>query len=274
MLDVRTGAEVVIFGDLEPDSVSAEPRNAKVWREAAIKLAEGRLRGIFVECSYPDAIDDQALFGHMCPRHLIAELKVLAAKVVKEKEARKADGKAQQSGEKRKSDAGADGEEEEQGGSRKAQKKESESSPRKGRQSKTERGEERDAGNENQTYDGAADEHRKEGSNISSRHYDGDNEDNDDNDDAVSLSKDQQDDGSTLVESSSSEDDRDELNRSYSGRPPPLAGLKVFIIHIKEEITLPSSARDQILGQLEKAGKECNLGCEFASLLAGEAAYL
>ncbi|KZZ91001.1 low-affinity cAMP phosphodiesterase [Ascosphaera apis ARSEF 7405] len=78
LLDVHSGAEVLFFGDLEPDSVSIHPRNAKVWREAARKMAARNLKGIFVECSYADAVDDATLYGHMCPRHLIAELSQFA----------------------------------------------------------------------------------------------------------------------------------------------------------------------------------------------------
>uniref|UniRef100_A0A093XTN7 3',5'-cyclic-nucleotide phosphodiesterase n=1 Tax=Talaromyces marneffei PM1 TaxID=1077442 RepID=A0A093XTN7_TALMA len=79
--DDKTGKEIIIFGDIEPDSVSLEPRNKRVWEIAAPKIVTGSLRAIFIECSYNDAIDDETLYGHLCPRHLIAELKVLASKV-------------------------------------------------------------------------------------------------------------------------------------------------------------------------------------------------
>ncbi|KAI5301701.1 3',5'-cyclic-nucleotide phosphodiesterase pde1, partial [Ascosphaera pollenicola] len=61
LLDIHSGSEILFFGDLEPDRISIRPRNARVWREAAKKMAANSLRGIFVECSYPDAIDDQTL---------------------------------------------------------------------------------------------------------------------------------------------------------------------------------------------------------------------
>ncbi|KAF2757122.1 hypothetical protein EJ05DRAFT_56264 [Pseudovirgaria hyperparasitica] len=73
--------EVLIFGDVEPDSISLSPRTANVWAEAAPKIAQGMLTGIFIECSYTDSQADQMLFGHIAPRHLIAELKSLAAMV-------------------------------------------------------------------------------------------------------------------------------------------------------------------------------------------------
>lgn len=81
-----SGSEIIIFGDLEPDSISENPRNRRVWEQAATKFVEENLRAIFIECSYSDETKDQYLFGHMCPRHLIAELEVLAGFVREKKE--------------------------------------------------------------------------------------------------------------------------------------------------------------------------------------------
>lgn len=79
--DDQTGKEVLIFGDVEPDSVSVSPRTAQVWGDAAEKIIGQVLKGVFIECSYDDSRPDETLFGHLCPRHLIVELQVLAAKV-------------------------------------------------------------------------------------------------------------------------------------------------------------------------------------------------
>ncbi|KAH0548000.1 hypothetical protein GP486_008258, partial [Trichoglossum hirsutum] len=79
--DEASGRDVLIFGDVEPDSLSLSPRTASVWAEAAPKIAAGTLSGIFIECSFDDTQSDPTLFGHLAPRHLIDELKVLAAKV-------------------------------------------------------------------------------------------------------------------------------------------------------------------------------------------------
>ena len=76
------GTEIIVFGDVEPDSVSLSPRNHIVWEDAAGKVASGTLKAIFIECSYDDSVRDQELYGHLCPRHLIAELRYLAAKVL------------------------------------------------------------------------------------------------------------------------------------------------------------------------------------------------
>ena len=79
--DEHTGREVLIFGDVEPDSISLSPRTARVWTDAAPKIIFGLLAAIFIECSYDDSQPDELLFGHLAPRHLIAELKSLAEKV-------------------------------------------------------------------------------------------------------------------------------------------------------------------------------------------------
>ncbi|KAF2266521.1 hypothetical protein CC78DRAFT_149574 [Lojkania enalia] len=78
--------EVLMFGDVEPDSLSLSPRTAHIWSEAAPKIAQGTLNGIFVECSYDNSQGDAVLYGHLSPRHLLAELQNLAEKV---KDARK-----------------------------------------------------------------------------------------------------------------------------------------------------------------------------------------
>ena len=79
--DEHTGHEVLIFGDVEPDSLSLSPRNGQVWSDAASKFTASVLTGILIECSYDDSQSDETLFGHLAPRHLIAELKDLADKV-------------------------------------------------------------------------------------------------------------------------------------------------------------------------------------------------
>ncbi|KAI9055468.1 hypothetical protein LZ554_000422 [Drepanopeziza brunnea f. sp. 'monogermtubi'] len=84
--DFATGREVLIFGDVEPDSVSLSPRNHLVWAEAAPKIVSGNLGGILIECSYDNSRADELLFGHMSPHHLIDELKNLAERVAAHRE--------------------------------------------------------------------------------------------------------------------------------------------------------------------------------------------
>lgn len=79
--DVETGVEVLIFGDVEGDSISANPRNLRIWLEAAPKIVAGKLKAILIECSYDDSRPVDRLFGHLTPSFLIEEMTVLAAEV-------------------------------------------------------------------------------------------------------------------------------------------------------------------------------------------------
>lgn len=101
--DDATGRELLVFGDVEPDSLSLSPRTAQVWAEAAPKLAAGVIRAILIECSYDDSQGDAILFGHLSPRHLIKELCVLADMVRHRKMEQK---HRRRSSKKRKRDAG------------------------------------------------------------------------------------------------------------------------------------------------------------------------
>ncbi|KAI0538976.1 cAMP phosphodiesterase class-II [Xylaria digitata] len=79
--DNATGREVLMFGDVEPDSISLSPRNLGIWQEAAPRIANGSLTAIFIECSYDDSQTDDRLFGHLTPRYIIQEMQSLAAAV-------------------------------------------------------------------------------------------------------------------------------------------------------------------------------------------------
>ncbi|QSZ30567.1 hypothetical protein DSL72_000123 [Monilinia vaccinii-corymbosi] len=79
--DIASGEEILVWGDVEPDSISSHPRNRQVWIDAAPKVAAGTLKGIFIECSYDDSRPDEMLFGHLSPRYVIEELISLAAEV-------------------------------------------------------------------------------------------------------------------------------------------------------------------------------------------------
>ncbi len=76
-----SGREILMFGDVEPDSISLSPRNYVIWQEAAPRIANGNLKAIFIECSYDDSQTVDRLFGHLTPRFVVEELKVLAAEV-------------------------------------------------------------------------------------------------------------------------------------------------------------------------------------------------
>lgn len=79
--DDATGREVLVFGDVEPDILSLNPRTAQVWAEAAPRIVAGLLKAVVIECSYDDSQADAVLFGHLAPRHLIKELQNLAEMV-------------------------------------------------------------------------------------------------------------------------------------------------------------------------------------------------
>ncbi|CVL07769.1 hypothetical protein FPRO06_02249 [Fusarium proliferatum] len=79
--DPTTHREVLIFGDVEPDSISLSPRNLHIWQQAAPKIASGNLKAIFIECSYDESQAEDRLYGHLKPRYVIEELRALAHEV-------------------------------------------------------------------------------------------------------------------------------------------------------------------------------------------------
>ncbi|KAF3907425.1 hypothetical protein ABW21_db0205586 [Orbilia brochopaga] len=86
--DDFTEKEILIFGDVEPDSVSISVprRNVYIWNYAAEKIHRGVLSAIFIESSYDITQPDEFLFGHLTPRHVVEELQVLASKVLLHRE--------------------------------------------------------------------------------------------------------------------------------------------------------------------------------------------
>ncbi|PUU83673.1 cAMP phosphodiesterases class-II-domain-containing protein [Tuber borchii] len=85
--DDATGKEVMMWGDVEPDSISLSPRNHPAWSHAAAKFHRGDLDTIFIECSYDCNQPDEALYGHLSPPHLMDEMRSLARMVVSLKKA-------------------------------------------------------------------------------------------------------------------------------------------------------------------------------------------
>lgn len=76
--DDATAKEVMMWGDVEPDSLSLSPRNLPAWTEAARKFVDGNLGVIFIECSFDCHQPEASLFGHLAPQHLLDELQCLA----------------------------------------------------------------------------------------------------------------------------------------------------------------------------------------------------
>ncbi|KAK7208284.1 cAMP phosphodiesterases class-II-domain-containing protein [Myxozyma melibiosi] len=77
--DIASGKEILMFGDVEPDSISIDPRNRPVWVAAARKFGRNKLSAIFIECSYASVQPEHSLFGHLSPTFLIQELKMFAS---------------------------------------------------------------------------------------------------------------------------------------------------------------------------------------------------
>ncbi|KAF1811452.1 hypothetical protein P152DRAFT_56291 [Eremomyces bilateralis CBS 781.70] len=103
---VAPGQEILIFGDVEPDSLSHVPRNREVWGEAAWKIVSGCLGAVFIECSFTDDQADEGLFGHFAPRHLVTELQTLAEFVREYRKEKTEDREREKSKRKRRSSSG------------------------------------------------------------------------------------------------------------------------------------------------------------------------
>ncbi|KAL4970447.1 3',5'-cyclic-nucleotide phosphodiesterase PDE1 [Aspergillus stella-maris] len=189
--DQETGTEILVFGDVEPDKLSVCPRNRRVWEAAAPKIISKKLRAIFIECSYVDAIPNVKLFGHLCPRHLTTELAVLADCVAKKQD------KQLCPATKRKRDS--PGISKDERGTKKQKSKDSGSS-----------------------------------------------------------------------ESSRSRQEREQTPDDFTVLEEPLAGLSVYILHVKENLDDGPYPGDIILDELKKLGAAAKLGCKFYLPYRGE----
>lgn len=218
-----------MFGDVEPDSLALDPRNKHVWEVAAPKVVNGTLRAIFIECSYNDSIDDGSLYGHLCPRHLVAELSVLATKVEELQQPN-----AKSTGKRKREDTIPEGLADVSPMSKRSQSVTvgevqmgyADPSPRvstrRRTRSRTEAGD-YSRGSPNSGRDG---------------HSDGDTK--------------------RSRRSVMSENIQADGLRSF-----PLTGLSVYIIHIKDSLTDDPPPGNQILQELKKQGEAARLGCEF-----------
>ena len=219
--DVATGREVLIFGDVEPDSISLSPRNKQVWSEAAPKIASGRLGGIFIECSFDDSITDDRLYGHLATRYLNEELKVLASEVET-----------------------FHGKEDEQAVSKKRK--------RFSTASILEDGPRRPSARSSQTSP-ASPLPRPSASSTSGNQPSG-------SEDRAGRPK--------------SVDSKLPLRGKGAKSDLPLKGVKVVVIHVKDNLDDGLDIGEVILGELQQYEKEEPTGCEFVIARTGEAVYL
>ncbi len=72
------GQYVLYFGDTGPDSVEKSQFMQEIWQRVAQLVKKDRLRGIFLEASYPSDRPDKQLFGHLTPKWLLTELRKFA----------------------------------------------------------------------------------------------------------------------------------------------------------------------------------------------------
>jgi 3',5'-cyclic-nucleotide phosphodiesterase len=77
---LQSGSDALVcFGDTGADPVQKVTKLHEAWVAIAPLVAMHKLRAIIIETSYPDSVPDNALFGHLKPKYLIAGLHELAA---------------------------------------------------------------------------------------------------------------------------------------------------------------------------------------------------
>ena len=82
---VRHGDEYALyFGDTGPDEVEQTDHMKRVWTAVAPLVKSGKLKGVFLEVSYPNAQPDRHLYGHLTPKWFMKEFEVLGGLAGKE----------------------------------------------------------------------------------------------------------------------------------------------------------------------------------------------
>lgn len=81
----KTQRDMLFIGDVEPDDIGSTRSNYTLWKQVALRVAQKRLRAIFLECSFSSEHPDHLLFGHLTPLYLYQELRRLAELVCKER---------------------------------------------------------------------------------------------------------------------------------------------------------------------------------------------
>lgn len=74
----KEDAYILYLGDTGADIIEHSQDLKKVWQAIAPIIRENKLKGIFIESSYPDSQSDTQLFGHLKPKWLLKELGELA----------------------------------------------------------------------------------------------------------------------------------------------------------------------------------------------------
>lgn len=75
---VRNNESYVLYlGDTGADAIEQSTRLRQLWQAIAPLIRGYKLKGIFIEVSFPNEQPDKSLFGHLTPRLLMNEMKVL-----------------------------------------------------------------------------------------------------------------------------------------------------------------------------------------------------
>ena len=234
--DEHTCHEILIFGDVEPDSLSLSPRTHQVWVDAAPKFASGHLKAILIECSYDESQSDETLFGHLAPRHVVAELQALAGKVT----ALKHGNNREAAPLKRKRASNGFNVVDELP-----------THVRKPRPSQTQHRR----------------KSRKSNPSPSSRRSESSGPETLTSTRSEAL-------GDIDVPASINELPAVEHRRNFVGSPEPLAGLRVIIIHVKDNLKDDPDAGETILMELQDLNQDANLGCTFQISESGTSIWL
>ncbi|QGN17156.1 low-affinity cyclic AMP phosphodiesterase [Kluyveromyces marxianus] len=72
--DCTTNDHILIFGDTESDEVSKSDSLMKIWEHLSKNVPIRNLKAIVIECSNPEEVETEKLYGHMSPRFIIWEL--------------------------------------------------------------------------------------------------------------------------------------------------------------------------------------------------------
>lgn len=65
------------FGDTGPDVLEQSRNLDAVWRALGPLIEQKKLKGMIIETSYPNEVEDKHLYGHLTPAWLLKELKNL-----------------------------------------------------------------------------------------------------------------------------------------------------------------------------------------------------
>ncbi|KAJ3063470.1 hypothetical protein HDU98_000734, partial [Podochytrium sp. JEL0797] len=75
------GAAILLCGDLGADTNEHTTMNEHMWASVAPLIHTRRLKAIMIECSFPNSVSSELLFGHLTPSLVMQELRVLEGKV-------------------------------------------------------------------------------------------------------------------------------------------------------------------------------------------------